>query len=333
MRLASGTRIGFILGLLLLSAAETDQGGMPNDYLRHSQTENFDPNRPQNVSKTAASVPRKQSAAQQPAPSACYEEEKPGECAARIVQEAVAEFSKWQTIAAVGSAIAAILTAIFLVVQLWLTRRQVTASVDAAGAAATQARVAEQTISVLESPHLFTICSHNFIDALFYYELYDNPSSPNGFREIPTVKFRLKNYGKSPAILTQIAASLFSDSRMPEDRIKLRLPLPEETTIAPNNETPPITVEWSNPAERVTQHDFRGMLNGDYYFWFAGYVVFEDVLGFEHTVHFCWTYSHGVRAFEPVPRNRNYTERRRIDRPQPAIQPSTAWYQIRGSAK
>jgi hypothetical protein len=239
-------------------------------------------------------------------------------------------------------AVTTVFLAIFTSRLVRLTRGQLKAAEDnaaaarsSAEAAATQARAAEQTISSLERPHLFPICEHNFTNVLEpllrHWRLYDHPGSgwPLSIESAPIVSFRFRNYGKSPAIVRQIAGSIVAGPTYPAPVAPHWVELPKENVLLPGDTSEPRSTGVLDPFTfEVGKNDFGALLASETYWWFYGFVVYEDVIDTEHTSYFCYRFDYGMRLFEPIPPDRNYTEHRKIERALPADRPVKGAFRV-----
>jgi hypothetical protein len=107
-----------------------------------------------------------------------------------------------------GTAVASAIFALFLLLvnrgQLKAAKDNAAAARSAAEATATQARIAEQTISRLERPHLFPICEHNFLAVLGplqrHWSMYNHLSSGwPAMDTAPKVSFRFRKQAQTLA--------------------------------------------------------------------------------------------------------------------------------------
>ena len=250
-----------------------------------------------------------------------------------------------QGLSTIAQGLSAIVVALFTFLLMRISGGQLTAAKDnaaaarnAAEAAATQARVAEQTITSLERPHLFTMCSHNFLRVLLplksFRTLYPHPTSgfPSATELSPLVMFCFKNYGKTPAIIRQVAAIIVIGSSEPPPDVPNRCDLPQESVLLPGEKTGDIRGEirpYSNFS--VTKEKFDALLSGETYWWFYGFVTYEDIIDTEHTHYFCLRFDYRIDTFEPYPLDRNYTERLRIEKKIPDNAPSKGSLRLRPS--
>jgi hypothetical protein len=179
----------------------------------------------------------------------------------------------------------------------------------------------QQQTSDLEWPRLFIIIlSHNLGEIMSSPSARLYESHPTvSLSAVPTVKFALRNYGRSPAIIFCI------QTKVDKGRVPPREDVPYPYKDVPNGgivdyqETSAGVSAFANPLGTIRRSEFEGMLGGETYWWLFGTVGFNDVWDGENTLHFCWRYNHGDRIFEPYPRSRNYTEQRgrRHDPPPP----------------
>jgi len=244
--------------------------------------------------------------------------------------------AEWATVVQGASAAIGIIFSAALVwvgIGQWFAAKANAAAANAnAQAAATQARVAEQTITTLERPHLFTLCENNFAELLTpmlrHRNLYDHPTSdyPLLMDGAPLVRFKFRNYGKSPAIIIQVAGAIVSGASPPAAVAPRWLRLPSENVLRPGDLSEEISAGVLYPFEfSIGRDELNDLVASNIYWWFYGFVIYEDVLDTEHTHYFCWRFDYGTRTFEPVPSDRNFTEQRKMNKKPPDDKP------VRGS--
>jgi hypothetical protein len=208
----------------------------------------------------------------------------------------------------------------WLAYQIWIVYRaqakimsgQLEAARDAASAAKIQAETAAQTISHLERPHIYLIIEHNFQESTrrIINRMY-SATWPYRVELVPTVSFKLKNYGKTPAILTQIRAHVIEDGDVPAIEGSFSLMGLGAQFVIADGETSHVLQAGLGGEYRLNEDDLNRLQNGDSFWWFYGAVRYDDILGWEHIHHFCWRWDFGEAesALFEYP-GRNYTEYR-----------------------
>jgi hypothetical protein len=110
------------------------------------------------------------------------------------------------------------------------------------------------------------------------------------------VEFCFKNYGKTPAIVKEIAHDIILRREFPDeiDYIPVDL-VPTERIIPTDNETE----KWKCLRTDFQVGDARDVIRAYRSFWFYGRVLYDDVFGIEHEHRFIYRYngSRGWRAF------------------------------------
>jgi hypothetical protein len=173
-----------------------------------------------------------------------------------------------------------------------------------------QARMAEQTISVLERPRLFPICEPNFVGALSGLARHYVTHAKVPLREQPSVGFVLRNYGRTPAILLSVNAKVSGPAGDPpsEDTSYPLIDLPKEQVIHPSKACEKRVASLTAFAGDISRSEYDDLMAARKFWWFFGTVTFDDIWGGKNTFHFCWRYDQSLQTFNPHPRERNYTE-------------------------
>ena len=199
----------------------------------------------------------------------------------------------------------------------WETHR----TADAAIAAA---KSAEDAIFEDEAPFLYPeITSENIWSQLSKLLLHDHPTSPRGLAR-PSVTFRIKNFGQSPAVLHSWRASVESFSAVPQ-------------SLVPGGERPPLqaiieagkAAEFDGDSLFATQivgeamglEDVQKLVNGAANIWFYGEFHFAGTHGATYSQTFAMAYAWQERRF--IPLRAEYNRRTRI-RPK-KVEPMPWW--------
>jgi hypothetical protein len=182
----------------------------------------------------------------------------------------------------------------------------------AAAAAATQARTAEQTISILERPRLHPVLSHNFVEIMPAAHAFSDGIDARRIPTVPKVEFELVNYGRTPAVLRFINAKIVGpEGAAPsEDTSYPLIDLPKQRIIHPKEGSEQMVAGGSAFHTFITKDNYDALMGARMFWWFFGSVGFDDIWGDQNVMHFCWRYDQSLRVFEPHPRERNYTDQR-----------------------
>jgi hypothetical protein len=224
-------------------------------------------------------------------PEHCYEDESEGECAARIVQKGISGFYIWLIFCSAISAIGAAISGWAISKQVALGRQQ----------------------ADLDVPTLFLTCRHNF-RAVFVNPrtiLYDTSENAH-LSEMPSVWFRVRNYGGSPAVLANINAKVtglegFAPSIGTAYPVR---DLPQDRVLGKGDGTDELVAALTNfKSMNPSRADYNELRAGRKFWWFTGNVSYDDVWGNRRVFHFCWQYDDGLDVFRPYPANRNYTQK------------------------
>ncbi len=129
-------------------------------------------------------------------------------------------------------------------------------------------------------------------------------------RAPPKVTFRLRNFGRSPAILRLIKAKVERKQTAPsEDTSCALIDLPPERILGRDDVTSDVTAGMSIFRATLKRSEYNMLIRGQTYWWFFGSIGFDDVWGGKSVLHFCWRYDQSIRVFDPYPPERNNTER------------------------
>jgi hypothetical protein len=138
---------------------------------------------------------------------------------------------------------------------------------------------------------------HNYWEAAGKFAvMYSNSPQMGSLNTRITANFRLKNYGKTPATLLGLGAALACTAIPPPDiapppnrRFDERqypLPLPIETVISADKETP--MIEVSLP-DFLDMREAIAIQKRETSIWFYGYVIYSDVFERECEERFAFT--------------------------------------------
>jgi hypothetical protein len=173
------------------------------------------------------------------------------------------------------------------------------ATQEAAHAAIQSARTAERGMLTLEIPYLYPfVREHGFITAISPYAKVLAVSDFEFGNDF--IKYYFKNFGRTPAEITEVQAVLIPSMGMPSARQwgdKNINPLPGHVVAADGGESQDFSYSF-----------FKGTLEGasptpirleTTVFWFIGYVRYKDVFENEYVRGFCLGYSPMTNSFYP----------------------------------
>jgi phosphate/sulfate permease len=103
------------------------------------------------------------------------------------------------------------------------------------------------------------------------------------------LKYALKNYGKTPAIIQDMGHRAIIASRLPPDirgSSELVLDMPEPI-IGENEESQALFIL---DLPRLTAGLARRLVQAETTFWFFGFVIYDDTFGWQRTIEFVWRY-------------------------------------------
>lgn len=187
--------------------------------------------------------------------------------------------TKWQLY--VGSA-----GVFFLIYTLYLTRKSTSAAVEAN-------RIANRALTRLEVPHLFVNT------AVFEVPLTRETFDYENEERYPNVWYVVKNYGRSPAIIKEISATVYIGPNLPEKPIFYPSDVHKEEAeyvIAPGGHIKYASL-CRTPITGQIMNDL-GVRSTNLFFY--GRIEYESLFDEGEVLGFCWRYNLGARFFERV---------------------------------
>jgi hypothetical protein len=184
----------------------------------------------------------------------------------------------------------------------------------------------------MRDPHVGLLIKHNFQAAVpnAPSRRYTGPSDGVTLNEDPAVTFQLKNYGPTRVTLMSVSTKMDHGAVAPTESTHYDpVDMPLDRVIGPNDTTAEMRMSLTSYRGGIPRDKFQDLHNGRTYWWFFGWIGFDDIDGGQNRHHFCWRYDFGLRVFEPFPRDRNYTKQnsdpemeRQPQRIRPALPPT-----------
>jgi hypothetical protein len=102
----------------------------------------------------------------------------------------------------------------------------------------------------------------------------------------PNIEVTVKNYGGSPAFITQQGIGIFWGNVLPEepDYSRHAFDVNQETVVESKQ---PFRLDPVRPYELLPENKVMAILNGNISFWAYGFVQYTDFLGDRHIRRFC----------------------------------------------
>ncbi len=120
----------------------------------------------------------------------------------------------------------------------------------------------------------------------------------------PCAKFHFKNYGKTPAFLTDVSSQLTLDTELPKDiSYKSNVPWVDEIILAPGETYPYLAILPTLTVEQAFE-----LSEGHLYLWLYGRVIYRDVWGNERETRFCRGHDGRLAWFLPEEGGKQYNE-------------------------
>jgi hypothetical protein len=154
---------------------------------------------------------------------------------------------------------------------------------QAAEAASTNARAA----IAAERAYLFIVIDRDSIEMYSGSPKEIPPDVLTDYAKYLSVRFIIKNFGKTPAIVKQISHQIMHYAELPE---ALEYAPDLDTVIPPLGEGESSDVITAGPHSTITVHDAKFAIMGDSAIWFYGYIIYDDVFGSEIQLRFRWKY-------------------------------------------
>jgi hypothetical protein len=171
-------------------------------------------------------------------------------------------------------------------------------SISATASAAHAAQISADALTQSERAHVFIkIEAQDFMEATTSADL--EKVTVDGFVNVPvTVKFRFKNYGKTPSIFKDMSREIVLSANFPNGVEYLSADFgTTERILAPDAETDP---QGSCMRTHFSKGDLMDIMHGTKSFWFYGCVLYDDVFGTGHEHRFIYRYHSptGWRSFD-----------------------------------
>ncbi len=210
-----------------------------------------------------------------------------------------------EVINAFATSILALFTVILAVatVFLWKSSEKhaihMEASVDAAKSSVDIAKRAAENISVIERAYL--LLDSGFIPSILTRNpiieingvIHQNPRPDYEF----TIDFGFKNYGKTPAIITNLNIRIDYFREIPEKLAQFANILVNRFIVEPGKDA---VHEWSTNGF-VRHFEWQRASEGNGYVLFIGCVTYRDVFNDVRETYFCWYYDWESKNFMLYP--------------------------------
>lgn len=114
------------------------------------------------------------------------------------------------------------------------------------------------------------------------------------------VTFRLKNYGRTPALLRGIGAKLArtGEAGVPNEDDLPPIGIPIESVIRPGEATAELQARMHPLNLRMTPDDYQSFVTGQTMWWFLVRIELADLFQKVEKSVFRWRFNYRARAFE-----------------------------------
>jgi hypothetical protein len=124
-----------------------------------------------------------------------------------------------------------------------------------------------------------------------------------------TVMYRIKNYGKTPAIVKSEAGEIHRLIELP-DQVRYYDNVMADIVVCSSEVYPPREDGWFILNQNICAETGASIERGDSFLWVYGHILYQDVFGSEHETRFCWRYNGSAQAFEQYDRGKDSLNRR-----------------------
>lgn len=201
-----------------------------------------------------------------------------------------------------------IVSAIATVFIAWFTLTLKNASIEQGRLTERSVIIAERTLTEIERPYLFLIVEE-INHSEFSSFVYSGEAANQQGIPLPTISFRFKNHGRTPAIVQAIRSGFYTSVGPPS--LLDSIVRPHITTVIPaGGETIKITDFLSWPLTVIAVETIRREPQNALWFW--GEVTYKGIASFDtpYITEFLWKYTDSVGNFGPSDeggkrRNRN----------------------------
>jgi hypothetical protein len=212
------------------------------------------------------------------------------------------EKTKTDPIAAYTGVLAVFTLALVIVssVQIYFLRRSdVTARRSADAALLAAQATTKQGDAAIASERAYVqeiVTSTRIDDAIRFAGLYDKSPTMGSTKTSLLVGCSFKNYGKTPATITDYGLDLvISSTPAPLPLFPLGFSL-TESTVAPLAMSDEVTISVD---KEITWILSNSLVRKQTYVWLSGWVRYQDVFNVEHSHEFVWRYDLKSRRFIP----------------------------------
>lgn len=178
-----------------------------------------------------------------------------------------------QTISTIAAFFAAAIAATFAGFAAWHAKR----SADADNEALRELKASER-------PYPYAAIDYDTVkNALGFAVVAPDTDSTRAI-----VSFYIKNFGKSPAIIINVAAEVAVQRPNPYARYRSDEFIVSEVIIGPGDQSKPMICKVS---EFITSEDHFSMQRGESRILFTGWITYRDIRGENDTIPFGWEYN------------------------------------------
>jgi hypothetical protein len=120
------------------------------------------------------------------------------------------------------------------------------------------------------------------------------------------MSYRLENYGRTPAILTEVRVEVVIRTEVPNPMKTMGLPIYHQEVVKPDKSSREF---YGTSVVDIGDSDMRTVFKKTAGLYFTGFVRYRDVYDRKRITVFCWQYDYAMNSFFPVRSKRhNYTK-------------------------
>jgi len=166
--------------------------------------------------------------------------------------------------------------------------------------AANAAKAAAEHIPRVERAYLHIIIVNETISDAGI-SLASNQAALHGEGHVelrPSVRYKFKNYGKTPALLKEISRFVSQEVALPEEPQYIPVDtVTKERFVAAGDATEEWECSFPGP---LSIQDAASINRAQRSFWFYGRVIYDDIFGTSHEHRFVWKWNAGSHGFRPI---------------------------------
>lgn len=183
----------------------------------------------------------------------------------------------------------------FGLLQIFFLIRADGTAATTAKAALRSARVAEDALLIGERPHMYVT------EPIFCEPIDKDTFNYDGPEVWPWFALNLRNEGKTPAVLIEVCAeSICARELPPVPEYRENRTYDQQRRVFAPRAAEAFSCLFKTPIDGRVMNDISiGSFHGGRELFAYGYIKYEDIFGYTHTVGYCWRYKLHLKRFLP----------------------------------